>query len=49
MLLIGADDIGIVMVRTKPRIADVRIRDSSNSPRSCGSSCDRNLTNGLII
>jgi hypothetical protein len=34
VLLIGADDKGIVMVRTKPRIADVRIRDSSKSPRS---------------
>ncbi len=49
VLLIGADDKGIVMVSTKPRIADVRIRDSSKSCRSLGSSCDRNLTNGLIM
>ncbi len=31
---IGADDKGIVMVRTKPRMADVKIRDASRADRS---------------
>jgi hypothetical protein len=31
---IGADDIGMVLVKTKPRIADVKIRDASSASRS---------------
>lgn len=45
----GADEEGIVMLRTKPRMAEVRIREWSNAALSCGSSRDRNWTRGLII
>jgi hypothetical protein len=45
----GADAEGIVMVRTKPRMADVRIRDLSRALLSCATSRDRNRTNGLIM
>jgi hypothetical protein len=46
---IGADDRGMVMVSTNPRMADVRIRDASNASFSWGSNCDLNLTRGWIM
>jgi hypothetical protein len=45
----GAEEEGIVIVRTKPRMAEVRIRELSNASLSCATSRDRNLTRGLII
>jgi len=45
----GADDEGMVMVRTKPRMADVRMRDLSKASRSCATKRDRNSTRGAII
>jgi hypothetical protein len=46
---IGADDRGMVIVSTKPRMADVKIRDASNTSFSCGTNCDLNLTKGWIM
>ena len=45
----GAEEEGIVIVRTNPRIADVRIRELSNASLSCATSRDRNRTKGLIM
>ena len=45
----GAEEAGIVIVRTKPRMADVRIRELSNASLSCATSRDRNRTRGLIM
>jgi hypothetical protein len=45
----GAEEEGIVIVRTKPRIADVRIPELSNASLSRFTSRDRNFTSGLII
>jgi len=48
-VLNGAEEDGMVMVRTKPRIADVRIRVLSKASLSCATSRDRNFIKGLII
>lgn len=45
----GAEEEGIVIVRTNPRMADVSIRELSNASLSCGKSRDRNLIRGLIM
>lgn len=45
----GADEEGIVIVSTNPRMADVSIRELSNAALSCGRSRDRNLIKGLIM
>lgn len=45
----GADEDGIVIVRTKPRMADVRIPELSSASLSRFTSRDRNLSSGLII
>lgn len=45
----GADDEGMVIVRTNPRMADVSIRELSNASLSCGRSRDLNFTRGLIM
>jgi hypothetical protein len=47
--LSGAEEDGIVIVRTKPRIADVRILELSNASLSRATSLDRNLTKGPIM
>jgi hypothetical protein len=45
----GAEEEGIVIVRTNPRMADVRIPELSSASLSRFTSRDRNLSNGLII
>jgi len=47
--LIGADELGTVIVSTNPRIAEVRIREASSSALSWSNNSERNLTNGPII
>jgi hypothetical protein len=48
-ILIGADELGTVIVRTNPRITEVRIREASSSALSWSSNSERNLTSGPII
>jgi hypothetical protein len=45
----GEEEEGIVIVETKPRIADVRIPELSSASLSRLTSRDRNLSSGLII
>jgi hypothetical protein len=48
-VLIGAEEFGKVIVSTNPRITEVKIREASNSIRSCSSSSERNFTRGPIM
>ena len=41
VVLIGAEDVGIVMVSAKPRIADVNMPDASSASFSLGASLGR--------
>jgi hypothetical protein len=45
-ILAGEEAAGIVTVAANPRIAEVKIRDSSNTFRSFGESLDRKSTKG---
>jgi hypothetical protein len=49
VVLKGADEDGIVIVRTKPRMADVRILELSKAFLSLAKSRERNFTSGLIM
>ena len=45
----GAEEEGMVIVRTNPRMADVRILEWSNASLSWATKRERNLTRGLIM
>lgn len=45
----GEEDIGMVIVKQKPLMAEVRIREESSASLSFGMSRDRNWTRGLIM
>jgi hypothetical protein len=48
-VLIGADEEGTVIVRAKPRMADVRIPEASKAAFSRGAKRDLKSTRGWII